>query len=110
MHSVLFVAQPGDRFANDWQEFSVLAANKTGRDKKAVRLAENVWLLDLTERPASLGWLIATAETKGVSYGLLPFEHAPQWLPVGFDPKTIQGQNGGSQMMPSLRKTTKRSR
>jgi hypothetical protein len=96
MHNVLFVATPRDRFADDWQEFTVLAANKTVRDKKAVRLAENVWLLDVTENPASLGWLIATADSKGVSYGLLPFERAPERLPGGFDPKTTLARNAGS--------------
>jgi hypothetical protein len=93
MHSAMFIAQPSAD--ESWDKFSVNAGAKTEKDKNALRLAENVWLLDVRVSPASLGWLISTAERFGVSYGILQFEHEPQWLPGGFDPKTILGQSAG---------------
>jgi hypothetical protein len=34
------------------------------------------------------------AKSRKITYGVLPFEHEPEWLPGGFDPKTIPDQNG----------------
>jgi hypothetical protein len=58
-----------------------------------VRLGENVWLLIVQDTIAPLGHLVATAENRGIRYGILPFERAPEWLPTGFDPKTILAQS-----------------
>ena len=88
MHSILFVATIPDR-GHDWAEFVELATMKLSHCEGVVRLAENVWLLNLQKSVAPLGWLVATAEQKAVAYGALPFEHEPEWLPAGFDPRTI---------------------
>jgi hypothetical protein len=99
MHSVLFVASipvvdvmnphPGRAL---WGRFTTDVDAKTATDLSVLRLAENVWLVDTTKALSSLAWLISFAEVQTVSYGLVPFEHAPVWLPDGFDPKTIQAQ------------------
>ncbi len=92
MHSVLFVATiPAQR--HDWSEFVERAIQKLETAKGAIRIAENVWLLDLQQSVAPLGWLVSLAEQKGVLHGLLAFEHAPEWLPASFDPMPIQGRN-----------------
>jgi hypothetical protein len=95
MHSLMFVASI-PRQITDWNEFAASVSKKLQRDQHIARLSENAWLLDLTQGTSGLGHLIVAAETRGISYGLLPFEHKPQWLPDGFDPKTIQGQSGQS--------------
>ncbi len=88
MHSVLFVATiPPQTTA--WAEFVPLAEDKVPRHEGVAQLAENVWLLNLQKSVAPLGWLVALAEQMGVSYGLLPFERAPEWLPAGFCPETM---------------------
>jgi hypothetical protein len=93
MHSVLFVAIiPPQK--QDWMTFVQEVGKKLQSAKGATRLAENVWLLDLHKNTAALGWLIACAEKLGISQGLLAFEHEPQWLPAGFDPKPIQDRSG----------------
>jgi len=58
-----------------------------------LRISENVWFLNTRASVSPLGWLIANAENRGFSYGILPFEGEPEWLPGGFDPSTIQGRN-----------------
>jgi len=68
------------------------AENELKMKKGVLRLAENIWLLNFEETLTALGLLIAAADSQKVSYGLLPFEHAPEWLPGGFDPNTIQGR------------------
>lgn len=95
MHSVLFVAVIPEVSGEAWEKFVERAKLKTQQDKSALRLAENVWLLNLQESVAPLGWLVAAAEMQQVSYTILPFESAPQWLPAGFDPGTIWGRNAG---------------
>ena len=92
MHSVLFVATiPTQR--HDWSGFVVLAEQKLAISKGAIRLSENVWLLDLHQSTDSLGWLISLAAQMAISHGLLAFERAPEWLPASFDPMPIQGRN-----------------
>ena len=91
LHSILFVASIPDRDI-DWKAFALDVEAKLRQEQNVVRLAENVWMIDLTKSVAPLGYLVALADTKGVSYGLLPFVDEPQWLPAGFDPKTIRGQ------------------
>jgi hypothetical protein len=91
MHSALFVASiPSDR--GNWGMFLAMADAKLKNDKDALRLAENVWLLNAKNSISSVGNLIATAIEIQVSYGIVAFEHAPEWLPGGFDPRTIRGQ------------------
>jgi hypothetical protein len=90
MHSALFVAHiPETPNEGDWQEFARRAVQKVKPSKDALRLSENVWLINVQASVAPLGWLVANAEQLKVSYGILPFEHEPQWLPGGFDPSTI---------------------
>jgi hypothetical protein len=93
MHSLLFVATMVSQ-SQDWTAFLTSVGEKLRRQKGFVRLAENVWLLDLTVSVQPLGALVHQAETYGIPYGLLPFDEAPQWLPASFDPKPIQARSG----------------
>lgn len=93
LHSILFVASFPDRDI-DWEAFTQEVDKKVSQARNVARLAENVWMIDLTISVAPLGWLVAVAEQKAISHGLLPFDDEPRWLPVGFDPKTIRGQIG----------------
>jgi hypothetical protein len=93
MHSVLFAAKiPPER--NDWSGFLGAAATKLKPAKGVVRLAENVWLLNLQESIAPLGWLVSLADRAGFAYGILPFQDAPEWLPAGTDPSTTLAHSG----------------
>ena len=88
MHSALFVAQIG-RDRRKWSDF--LSGAKVGfmTYPGVLRLAENVWLVNFQESPVSLSRFVCAADVHGVLYGILPFEHAPEWLPVGLDSNTI---------------------
>jgi hypothetical protein len=98
MNSVLFVARidPTAPARHDWADFSAQAAEKIKPDQGAIRLAENVWLLNLEKSVSALGWLISLAEDKSLSYGLLPFEKKPVWLPVDFYLDTNRDQTASS--------------
>lgn len=90
MHSALFVVSiPEDK--RKWGLFLQYADAKIAASKDALRLGPNVWLVNLQKSVAPLGHLIAIAEQQGELYGILPFEHAPAWLPGNFDPTAIQG-------------------
>ena len=89
MHSALFVAQIPIGGAR-WREFLMKAKVGLRTHPGVSRLAENVWLVNLQENPAPLAYFVSAADALGVPYGILPFEHAPQWLPVDFDPNTIR--------------------
>jgi len=91
MHSVLFVAKPTQKRA-DWAEFLKKVDLKLARSDVS-RLAENVWLVDLHRSTTSLGWLISSAASQAIAYGMLSFERAPEWLPDGFDPNTTQARS-----------------
>jgi hypothetical protein len=93
MHSILFVATIV-RGSTDWKPFLENVDARLRTRKGFVRLAENVWLLDLTVSAAPLGLLVYQAETLEIPYGLLPFAEAPQWLPASYNPTTIQDRNG----------------
>jgi hypothetical protein len=86
MHSMLFVATISPEKA-DWTSFLQNVAMKLSKQTGAARLAENVWLLDLTVSAAGLGILVQQAEMQEIPYGLLPFDEAPQWLPASYNPK-----------------------
>ncbi|HEV2162395.1 MAG TPA: hypothetical protein VGR52_09220 [Stellaceae bacterium] len=91
MHSAIFVASiPDDQ--RIWGNFIAYVDVKMKGATNVARLGENVWLVNVQKSPTPLAWLIALASDQNISHGLLPFEHAPEWLPGGFDPKTIQGQ------------------
>jgi hypothetical protein len=93
LHSALFVAAVPDN-KQVWQNFIDAVDGKAAlRPQAIVRLAENIWLLLVRETPAPLGWLVSYAELHKIRYGILPFEREPEWLPAGFDPKTILAQN-----------------
>ena len=88
MHTALFVASVTSK-SLDWTAFLEAVNGKLKQAKGVLRLAENVWMLNLQESVESLGVLIYFAETKGIAYGVLAFERAPQWLPGSFDPSTL---------------------
>ncbi len=92
MHSALFVAQL-PKTSRTWREFLMKSTVELRIYPGVSRLAENVWLVNLQENPAPFAYLVSAADALGVPYGILPFEHAPQWLPAGFDPKTIWVQS-----------------
>jgi len=93
MHSALFVASYGtDRIG--WGEFLAFVDSQLKDAKHVLRLAENVWLVNAQKSFAPLAHLVALAEQRRVTYGILPFEREPEWLPGGFDPNTIRGQSG----------------
>jgi hypothetical protein len=86
MHSVLFVAFTAH--PDDWVAFQAKSKAKlepTGDERRyaesCVRLADNVWLLDLSKSVEPLGWLTSMAQVSNVPYGLLPFAEKPEWLP-----------------------------
>lgn len=95
MHSVLFVAQVSE-YSKDWADFLRRAKVELRTYPNVSRLAENVWLVNMQENPAPFGHLVSAADALGVSYGILPFEHAPQWLPADFDPRTIRVRSEGA--------------
>lgn len=52
-------------------------------------LAANIWQIDFQASPVDFAQLIVAAARLGLVYRILPFDAAPQWLPVGNNPKTI---------------------
>jgi len=95
MHSAIFVASIPERENQGqirWSNFLGYVDVKLKNPKNYIRLAENVWLLHLKQSVAELGWLTVYAEQQAIKYGIVSFENAPEWLPGGFDPNTIQGR------------------
>ena len=92
MHSILFVAKP-DRGSPFWQPFLENVSPKLERLTGIERLAENVWLLDLTVSMEALGLLIYQAHALGIQYRVLPFAEAPRWLPAATYPNTIPARS-----------------
>jgi hypothetical protein len=94
MHSALvWIKMPEAPDNQSWPNFLDDVASKQMQGKGVLRLAENVWLLDLQESLAPLGLLVASAEKRGLTYALLPFADAPRWLPASSDPSTILDRN-----------------
>jgi len=56
------------------------------KDAAIRRLAENVWQVDFQQLPSSFARLIFSIAQHKLQYGILPLEHPPHWLPLGFDP------------------------
>lgn len=92
MHSALFVVQISEN-RGTWLSFLAKSKAALRPFPNVSRLAENVWLVNVQESPTPLGYLVCAADVLGVSYGILPFQDAPQWLPVDFDPSTIWVHN-----------------
>ena len=93
MHSALFVAHvPRDRTV--WGQYLEFVGGKLKHQKGVARLSENIWLVNFHQSPSALSWLVAYAEERKIAYGLLQFERPPDWLPVGFDPSSIQDVMG----------------
>lgn len=92
MHSVLFVATETEKHT-DWEDFLRAITVKIAKSQGVERLGEAVWLVNFQADAAPLGWMISEASRRAISYRMLVFPNAPQWLPVGFDPKPTQGQN-----------------
>ncbi len=90
MHSALFVAKFPDRHGV-WDEFIKRIAERTSSKQGVQRLAETVWLVNVQSSMSGLAALVAHADTLAVSYGILPLEHEPRWLPAGFDSKPKLG-------------------
>src|SRR5438105_2978753 len=95
MHSALFVVELPDH-EQRWQSFIAevdrLRTQQTDplhNMPNVARLAENVWLLNFQMTPEPLARLVSAAVALRLSYGILQLDAAPQWLPAGFDPKTI---------------------
>jgi len=86
MHSALFVAIMPEGI-DEWDSFAARVKNKIKDTETFSRLAENVWLVDMTKSPGVLGYLISLAQECRLEYGILPFEREPQWLPASFGPK-----------------------
>ena|SRR5712692_4442761 len=88
MHSAIIWVHPPDDFAGEkWQ--GLLQSTRPLKNSPAVsQLAENVWLVNFQEAPALFARLVAACDHHKFSYGILPLEHEPQWLPAGPGPKT----------------------
>jgi hypothetical protein len=92
--SALFTASIPDN-GSTWENFlGTLYQAIQKHEEQFSRISENVWILDLKSSMAPLGFLIAACERYAIPYGIVPFDDEPQWLPGGFDPKTIRGSSG----------------
>ena len=86
MHSALFVATIPELEKGNWDAFLAEIFSKLRTAKGVQRLAENVWLAEFASEPTSLAWLVVSAEKSHITYRILPFAEAPQWLPAGYRP------------------------
>ncbi len=90
MHHVLF-AVPRPMDVQVWARFAQAIEDKIRPYENYIhKLAESVWLVDNKAEPRALAWLIATAENHKFGYAIAAFDNAPEWLRVGFDPRTSQ--------------------
>ena len=91
MHSALFVACYAIA-EETWRNFLTKAKVGIRKFPNVSRLSENVWLVNLQENPASLAYLVSAADAVGVSYGILPFQDEPEWLPSGLIPTPFRAK------------------
>jgi hypothetical protein len=98
MHSALFVAFNArtKTTSQNWAAFLAEVDNHVDPKQGALRLSENVWLLNLQTSLTPLGHLLAAALNHTISHAMLPFERAPEWLPADFDPTSIPGRSAMS--------------
>jgi hypothetical protein len=90
MHSAIVVVNvPEDSHQGrqGWAAFSA-TIEPISKDPAAKRLDQLVWLIDFQKSPGAFAQLVDGCVRHRVTYGILPLADAPQWLPVGFDPKT----------------------
>jgi hypothetical protein len=100
MHSAIVVIKipellhteaQSQRWANYVGEVDDLIKGKQeplGQQTGVARLGENVWLVNVQQNPAAVARLVYFATQYRLDYGILPLDGAPQWLPVGADPRT----------------------
>jgi hypothetical protein len=94
MHTAIIHVEIPDRTTGsgeeEWSAFNDATRTKLSRSQKDVeRLAENVWQVNFQNAPAAFAWIVANADRHGLKYKILQLDDAPQWLPVGSDPKPI---------------------
>ena len=101
MHSAIVVVvmpeMPHDLPSNQkWQAFLAsvddLQRSKPhplDKQKGVLRLTENVWQVNFHENPEAFSRLVYCCSQHKLTYGILQLDAVPQWLPDGFDPKTI---------------------
>jgi hypothetical protein len=96
MHSAIVVVKLPEH-DQQWPLFMATVLKETAPPHSelegAQRLAENVWLVNFQTNPATFARLVDAAVRHRYSYGILPLDAEPQWLPGGFDPKTTQGRS-----------------
>jgi hypothetical protein len=99
MHSAIVVIEipetPYNATSNQaWQMFlatidrlQARTSDPLDKQEGVERLGENVWLVNFLQNPAALARLVETAARAERPYKILQLDAAPQWLPVGSDPK-----------------------
>jgi hypothetical protein len=87
IHSAIVTVGIPER-RDDWTVF--LTMTKDAQLSEATTLlGENVWLIDIQKSPAAFAQFVDACERKKLPYRVLAIEREPEWLPVGFCPKTI---------------------
>ncbi len=82
MHSALLVINP--QTDQEWADLKEYEKRKSAQFEGVVRLAENVWQIDLHKSVGLLGLLVGFAESKGLRFGVLMLEREPVWHPERF--------------------------
>lgn len=96
MHSAIIVVgfPTGEYSDSKWRKFmadvnSLARETPDPLEKQAGvwRLSENVWQVNFSENSAALARLVFYAGDHKLTYGILPLEDEPRWLPDDFDPR-----------------------
>ncbi len=93
MHSALFVATIPKPAINDWRSFLMGIKSFLVPSENVLRLAENVWLINVSASPSPLGFLISLAVQNSIDYGIIPFQQQPEWLPAELGRGTTLAQS-----------------
>jgi hypothetical protein len=97
MHSAIVVVAMSAVDQSGWNNFLSSINEKLprplGNQQGVSRLAENVWLLNFRQNPAAFARLVDTAARYKLPCEILQLGDPPQWLPVEFDPKPIEGHS-----------------